>query len=147
MGDTGHGHTVLRFGIVDRMPTGDGALRLGGDVEASAKNLGEQLHRQLLARPADEVDRRDRRPAHRVDVGQGIRRRYPPPVVGIVDDRGEEVSGREHREVIADPDGRGIVTVVEADEDIGTGLAGQALDRLFELAGRDLAGTPSAVGE
>ena len=143
----GDGHSVDRFRCGDRMPADDRAADLLGDRDPAGEHLAHELHRQHLARPADEVDRHDRHPAHRVDVRERIRRSDPPPVVGGVDDRGEEISCREHRQIPADLHGCGIIAVIEADEHIRAGLSGERCECVFELAGRDLARTAAAGGQ
>ena len=115
-------------------------------AQAAAEHLGHQLHRQHAAGPADQVDRHDRPAAHRVNVRERVGRGDPAPVVGIVDDGSEEVGGGEHREVVAHQDGCRVVAAVQADQHVCARLAGEAADRLFELAGRDLAGAASTVG-
>ena len=63
-------------------------------VGAPAQHLGGQLEGQPVARPGQQVDRDQRLAAHRVDVGERVGGRDPAPVVGVVDDRREEVGGR-----------------------------------------------------
>ena len=77
--------------------------------------------RQPLARPRDEVQREERRAAHRVHVGERVRRGDAAPVVRVVDDRREEVGGDDDGEIVAEAvDGR-VVGGVEADEQVGVG--------------------------
>ena len=80
---------------------------------------------------ADEVQREQRGAAHRVHVGERVRRGDAAPVVRVVDDRREEVGGHDDREVVAQPVDRGVVGGVEADEEIRVGRAarGRARDR------------------
>ena len=51
--------------------------------------------------PGHEVERHERSGAHRVDVRQGVGRGDPSEVVGVVDDRGEEVGGEDDGQVVA----------------------------------------------
>ena len=64
----------------------------------AAQDLAQDVRAQRLERERDEVQRADRRPAHRVDVRQRVRRRDPPERVRVVDDRREEVDGLHDRE-------------------------------------------------
>ena len=57
--------------------------------------------------------------AHRVDVGERVRRGDATPVVRVVDDRREEVGGDDDREVVAQAVDGGVVGGVEADEQVG----------------------------
>ena len=106
-----------------------------------------QLERQHVAGPAEQVDRDDRAATHRVDVGEGVGGGDPAPVVGVVDDGGEEVGRREHHPVAVDPHRGRVVAVVEPDDEVGRPVAHEAADHLLQLAGRDLAGAAAAVGE
>ena len=99
-----------------------------------------------FARPPDEVDRDDRGAAHGVDVRQRIRGGDAPEVVRVVDDRGEEIRGRQDG-LAADTDRCGVITVVEPDEDARVRLTDETLDRILQLAGRDLAPAPATGGE
>ena len=49
---------------------------------------------------ADDVQRGERLTAHRVDVGQRVRRGDLPEQIRIVDDRREEVDGLHEREIV-----------------------------------------------
>ncbi|BDB39771.1 hypothetical protein IWGMT90018_02170 [Mycobacterium kiyosense] len=120
------------------------AAGLGCHRQSAAQHLGHQLQRQQVPRPADQVDRDHRAAAHRIDVRQRVGRGDPAPVVGVVDDGREEVGGGQHGK-IANQDGGRVVSVVQPDEHVGAGLTGQAPDRLFEFARRDLAGAAAAV--
>src|SRR5699024_6377489 len=71
----------------------------------------------------------------------------PTPVIGVVDDGSEEVRGGQDCEVLADPHRRGVIAVVEADEDVGARLSHQSADGVLELTRRNLAGAPSTVSE
>ena len=98
IGDAGDRHPVLGFRIVDGMAADHRAAGLLGHRQPTTQHLGEQLHRQHAARPADQVDRDHRTAAHRVDVGERVGGGDAAPVVGVVDDRGEEVGGGQHGE-------------------------------------------------
>ena len=127
------------------MAADDGAVRLRTDVGAASEHLGHDVEAEHVARPADEVDGDDGGAAHRVDVAERVRGRDATEVVRVVDDRGEEVSRREHR-LLADAHGGCVVTVVEADDDTRIRLPHEVLHRLLELAGRDLARAPATMG-
>src|SRR3712207_8208324 len=55
----------------------------------------EDVRAELLERERDEVQRADRLAAHGPDVRQRVGRGDPPEVVGVVDDRREEVDRSE----------------------------------------------------
>ena len=80
--------TIWRAGRVD-------------DVGAAAEDLAQHVAAEALERERDDVQRRQRRAAHRVDVRQRVGRGDAAEVVGVVDDRGEEVDRLDQREVVA----------------------------------------------
>ena len=100
------------------MTTCDGRTGREPDVVPAAQHLRQELHRQHVARPAHKVDRDDGPPTHRIDIGESVGRRDPPPVVGVVDNRGEEVSGADDREPVLDADDGGVVAVLQPYEQI-----------------------------
>ena len=141
----------LRLGIVDGMSTTDDRAGGAHDVVTAVEHAREQLERQALAWPGDEVEREQRRATHRVDVGQRVGRRDPTPVVRIVDDRREEVGGDDDGEVVAEAIDRGVVGGVETHEEVGIrGRVTEPADEAehgAQVGGRQLAGAPRAVRE
>ena len=99
----GDGQAVLRLGVVDRMAADDLGAGRAHDVEAAAQHLAQRGRAELLERPRHQVERGQRPAAHRVDVGQRVGRGDAPEVVGVVDDRREEVDGLHQRELVGDP--------------------------------------------
>ena len=99
--NAGDRHAVLGLRVVDAVATGDRAPCLGGDRKATAEDVGCERHGQEVARPAHEIHGEDRPPAHRVDVGERVGGGDATPVVRVVDDRGEEIDGAEHRGAVA----------------------------------------------
>ena len=91
---------VFRLGVVDRVAAGD--ERTGGahDVGPAVENPSEQLERQVLTRPRHQVQRQQRRAAHRVHVRERVRGRDAAPVVRVVDDGSEEVRRDDDGEVV-----------------------------------------------
>ncbi len=144
VGHAGHGHAVLRFRVVDGVAADHRAARLRCHRQSAAQHLRHQLQGQQVAGPADQVDRDDRAPAHRVNVRKGVRRGDSAPVVSVVDDRCEEVRRGEHCDV-ADQDRGRVVAVVEPDQNVVTRLPDEPAHRLFEFTGRDLARAAAAV--
>ena len=144
------GQSELRLRVVDRVPTRDQRARRARDVGATVDDAGEQLERQSLARPGDEVQREDRRGSHRVHVGQRVGGGDAPPVVGVVDDRCEEVGGEDEREVVTEAVDGGVVGRVQADDQVRVvgrlETADESEDRAQVVRG-ELAGAARAVGE
>ena len=67
----------------------------------------------------DEVEREQRRAAHRVHVGERVGGRDAAPVVGVVDDRREEVGGEDDGEIVTESVDGSVIRGVEADEQVG----------------------------
>ena len=142
----GHGHAVLRLGVVDAVPPGHRAVRRAPHRHTAAQYLRRQLHRELVARPAEQVQRDQRHAAHRVDVGQGIGGGDPPEGIGVVHDGGEEVRGHHDRHGRADPHHGAVVAVLHTHQQVRARAAGhQGGYRLLKLARRDLAGAAAAA--
>ena len=143
---------VFRLGVVDRVAARD--ERTGGahDVGPAVENPSEQLERQVLTRPRHQVQRQQRRAAHRVHVRESVRGRDAAPVVRVVDDGSEEVRRDDDGEVVPQPVDGGVVGGVESDEQFGIGVgpggcvepAHQAQHRA-QVGGRQLAGAARAV--
>ena len=102
---------------------------------------------ELLERPGHDVERGQGPPAHGVDVGQRVGRGDAAEVVGVVDDRREEVDGLHERELVGDPPHRRVVAGRRAHEQLGRRRRRQAADDRQEGRGRQLASAPGAVGE
>ena len=117
--EPGDRHAVLGLGVVDRVAAADVAAGLVRDLQAAAQHLGGELGGQHVARPAEQVHRDDRRPAHGVDVGQRVGGGDPAERVRVVDDRREEVGGQHQPLAAGEADDRGVVAVVQADDQLG----------------------------
>jgi hypothetical protein len=96
-------------GVVDRVAADDARPRGRDGVAPAAQDLRQQLRPERLERVRDEVERRHRHAAHRVDVAQRVGRGDAPERVRVVDDRGEEVGGLDEREVVGEADDAGVV--------------------------------------
>ena len=106
------------------------------DVEAAAQDLAQDVAAEPLEREGDDVQRRERRAAHRVDVGERVGRGDAPEVVGVVDDGGEEVDRLDEREVVAQPEDGRVVARGRADEQPGSVAAGRSAHDRQQVGGR-----------
>ena len=118
-----------------------------GRVGAAAQDRSQRPVAELLERVGHEVQRGERRAAHRVDVGQRVGRGDAPEVVRVVDDRREEVDGRDDRERVRHAVHRGVVGGLVADEQRRVVRARQLREQRMEHARRDLARAAGAVRE
>ena len=114
-----HRETELRFRVIDGVAATHDRARAPDDLVTAVEHARQQVEGKALARPRHEVEREERRPAHRVDVGERVRRCDPTPVVGVVDDRREEVGGDDDGEVVAQAVDGGVVSGVEAHQQVG----------------------------
>ena len=90
--------------------------------------------------------------AHGVDVGQRIGRGDAAELEGIVDDGHEEVGGRHDRLLVVEPVDCGVVTVLDADQQVGIGfpqmrIEGRVGQDVAQHRRCDLAAAAAAVGE
>ena len=98
-------------------------------------------------REGDHVEGDPRRRPHRVDVREGICGRNATEVVGVIDDRGEEVNRLDQRQIGAQPVNGRVVGGIEPDDQVrGRGRDGNARESR-RADGVDLAGAAGPVGE
>ena len=107
------------------------------ELRASSREDVPQHLRVELARKSDEVERRERPAAHRVDVGQRVGRGDLAEAPRVVDNRGEEVD-RLEQEPIAEGHVAGVIVAVDAAR-VAVGVrGGEAAENLLEVGGREL---------
>ena len=102
---------VDRLDGIDGVAAGDRDAGARADRLAAFEDPADRLERQLVHRHADERQREERLPAHRVHVGDGVGRGDRAEVERIVDDRHEEVGGGDDRLRVVDLVDRGVVAV------------------------------------
>ena len=95
------------------------------------------LDRQFVHRHAHDREGEDRRAAHRVDIRQRVGGGDAAERERVVDDRQEEIGGRDHRLAVVDPPYRGVVGRLGADQQIG-------VRRRRRHLGEDVASTDGA---
>ena len=78
-----------------------------------------------VERERDQVERGQRLRAHRVHVGERVRRGDPAEVARVVDDRREEVDGLHERQLVGDPVDARVVAGLGADQQRRVVLRGQ----------------------
>ena len=87
-------------------------------VHTTAQDLLEDFQRQDIGGKRSDCQTEDRRCAHRVNVGDRVRRCNRTEQIRIVDDRREEVDGLRDRLVAADAQNRRVVVRLMTDEKI-----------------------------
>ena len=145
--EPGHGEPVERLGGRDRVPAEDGRSGRERHVGPAAQDLAHVAVGQI-AREAADREREERLTAHREDVRDRIRGRDAPVVVGVVDDRREDVDRLHDRLIVVQLHDRGVVQRVVADQEavVAHGRARHALEQLGEALRGHLARAPAPGG-
>ena len=137
---------VLRLVVEDAVAAGDDGPGLVDLVVAAAEQGVDGLTRHLL-RHAHEVERQLGLAAHGIDVRERVRCGDLAEGVGVVRDRREEVDGLHQRKLVRDLVHRGVVALVEADEQVRVVADLYPLQQLGEDARADLCAAAGAFGE
>jgi hypothetical protein len=114
----GHSEAVEGFRAVDRVSTGDGRARLAHLDRTAGENLGDPCGVQAVGEAGD-VERKEHLAAHRVHVAHGVRRGDGAIGPRIVDDRREEIGGRDERARFVQPVDCGVIRLAQPDQHIG----------------------------
>ena len=139
---------VDRLERIDRMAAGDRDLDGRAHRFTAREDAADRRHRQLLERHADDGERHDRPPAHRVDVGDGVGRGDAAEIERIVDDGRKEVRGRHQRLRVVQLVHRRIVGSLGAHHELsGQAPYGARAQDLRQDGRGDLAATAAAVAE
>lgn len=149
-GSSGYGESVLRLRIVDRVSAEHGTTGLGHYIETAFDHLCENIERNLVTRPPDELQRGERVCSHGVDVTQRVRCRDPAPVVGIVDYGREEVDCLDDRPILSDLKNPGVIRTRDPYEEIRVGrgwVIVRGTQNLRQLVRTELARSTGAVGK
>ena len=140
-----HGHAELGLGIVNRVPTDNECAGLPDRVGPAALNLRQHVKRQRAAGERGEVQGKQRRRTHCVDIAKRVRRRDRPKVVGVIDDGCEDVDGCHEGEVLAQPVDGSIIQGGRAHEQVVGHHRRHLAHHMRQLGGAELAGSAGAV--
>ncbi len=135
----------LDFLVLHRVPTQQRGASLSEDLQAATKD-GREHCRVAVPRKRRHGQRRQRPPAHGVDVRQRIGRRDPAVRGGVVDNRREEIDGLHQRATFIQPVNPRIVSSAVIDEHAGVGCDRKLAKDVRQLASCELAGTPGTGG-
>ncbi len=148
MDDAGDRHSKFGLRVLNRVTAKDRHASLLRNRAGAPQDFQQHVLAEVIQREGDQVQRTDRRRAHRVDVRQRVGGSDPPEVEWVIDDRGEEVDRVHQREVLTQPVHAGVVRVPVADEDIRVLLAeGQPGQQRCDRGGGELAAAAGAMGE
>jgi hypothetical protein len=112
-----HRHAV-RLGIVDAVPARYMTMRRAAHVQAAAQHFRRQFGRELVAWPAEQVQRNQRLAAHRVDVRQGVGSSDPPERVSVIHHGSEEVGSDYDRHGRADSHHGTVVAMLDSHHQV-----------------------------
>ena len=91
--DTGGGHAIEWFRGGNGMAAGNRDAGFGGYVHAAAQDLAQHVESELFIGPAYEVDGGNGGAAHGIDIRKRVGRSHSPPIVGVIEHRGEKIRG------------------------------------------------------
>ena len=118
----GH-HPVLRFLVVDGMPSKDECAGLSCHIPTASQRVAEQLEHLRVAGPPHEIQGKERRRAHGIDVAKRVGGGDGTKRVRVIDDRCEEIHAGHDRAIVRQPKDRGIITRGRTHQD--TTIVGQ----------------------
>ena len=147
--DQTQGHQAIdRFDTVYGMSPGYRNARRGADRGAPRQDLANGVRRQLVDGHADNGQGHDRGSAHGVDVRQGVGRRDPAKVEGVIHYGHEEVGGRHQGLGVVQPPDRRVIRAFGPHQQVGeAGRRRHFRQDVLQHSGRDLAAAAAAVGE
>ena len=134
---------VLRLRVADRVTSRQKAARRADLGIGGGEDLREHRHRQLLRKRRNR-ECEQRCAPHREDVVQRVRSRDGAVVAGIVDDRREEVEGKDQRPFVVEAIDRGVVCRRQPDEQVLRLRGHEAGQQLLEPGCRVLGSTAAA---
>ena len=138
MHHTGDGHPVLEFFVDDRVATDHDGAGFSGPLRAAADDLAENLEVQLALRERDDIQRRLRLSAHRVDVTQRIGGRHLTENVRVVNDGRKEVHGVDDGEIRPQTEYSCIVGCFRTDNQVGRLKRWKAVQHLQQVGRAEL---------
>ena len=147
---SGDGEAVLGFFVDDGVSAGDDGACFADLVGSAAEDVGDDVGGEILGEGGD-VEGEEDASAHGVDVGHGVGGGDRAELVGVVDERGEEVEGLDERAIVIDRVDGGVVGARESDEQLGV-LGGRELgtemaQHVSQALGAELGASTAAAGE
>ncbi len=131
IGAADHGQSELQLVVAHRVPAERRRPGFGDRVAGAEQNVGQHTLGYVSVREATQIEREERGPSHRVDVGDRVGGSDPPIAPGVVAHRGDEIGGRHQRRAVEQED-TGIVAGLGADQDAIVG-GGETAQRSHQL--------------
>ncbi len=147
--DQADGHqSIYRFDGIDGVAAGDRNAGTRAHRLAAFEDLADHVERNLVHGHADEGQGEERLAAHRIDVGDGVGGGDRAEIERIVDDRHEEIGGRDDRLRVVQAIHRRVIARLDSDEELpGNEPRGRPRENLLQDARGDLAAASAAVAE
>ena len=127
------------------MAPDDRAAGRFGHRQSAFEDAAQDLAAEPLEREGDEVQRRQRRPAHCIDVREGVGGGDPPEVERVIHDRREEVDRLHEREVRSQLEHGGVVAARGPDQQPRVARDREATQNRQQVGSRELASAPGSV--
>jgi hypothetical protein len=113
----GDSQAVLGFLIIDTVPAGYDRTGLGDFFGPAAQNLAQDLYAKVV-RKGDQIDGKKYPPAHGVNIGQGVGGRDRAEVVGIINNRREEIGRGDNRLFFIQAKYGRIICAIQTDQEV-----------------------------
>ena len=145
---TNRHQAVNRLDRIDGVATGHRNPCRPTDRSAAFKHFADGVQWQHINRHANQRQRKERRAAHGVNVGNGVGRGDPAKIVGIIDDGHEEIGRRDNRLLRVDLIHRGVVAGFRSHQQLWRHDARRHAGEDFLQDGRcNFAATTAAMGK
>ena len=146
--DADDGKPVDRFRRVDRVPARNRNAGRGAHRRAAGKDRPDDVERHFIEGDAENRERHDRLAAHRVDVGDRIGGGDASKIMRVVDDRHEEVGGRNDAGLVVELPDRRIVAGLHPDDQprVGGRLC-LPTEKLLQDRRRQFGAAPAAMSK
>ena len=138
MHHAGDRHPIFEFFVDDRVAADYNSSGLSGPLRAAADDLAQHLEVQLALRERDDIQRRLRLGAHRVDVTQRVGRRHLAENVRVVNDGREKVHGVDDGEIRPQAEYSCIVGRFRTDNHVGRFKRCEAVQHLQQVGRAEL---------
>ena len=125
----------------------DQTTRLARDRGRAVQHLAQHAERERIARPAHQVQRKQRRSTHGVDVAQRIGAGDGAPGKGVVDDGREEVGCGHQGAIVGYAKYGGIVSRCSLNEDARVLDHWQVTQNLRQFGSAELTRSTCAVSQ
>jgi hypothetical protein len=144
---TGDGQPVFHLVVHDGVAANHVGAGFVDLVLTAAKDLRQHGQRELPRGKGRDVHCGERRPAHRIDVGQRVRGGHLSKLVGVVDDGCKEVDRLHEHDVVGHAKDARVIERLVPDENARIRLSRQRRERVRQVRRTHLRRSASAARE